>query len=115
MNGTYENIVAHLETEIEVNSLEAIDETQMNTVTNNKLKATKIMPEISTVTQLTLTPTTTKMTDSLELSTLPVRKVARRTTPQRDVMLEPMHQTGHLAGRADRDDRLDLENRTHNT
>ena len=48
------------------------------------------MLEISTVTQATLTPTTTKLTETLELSTLPVRHVAKRTTPQRDVMLEPM-------------------------
>ena len=33
-NGTYEQIVTHLEREIELNSLEYPDETQMNTVTN---------------------------------------------------------------------------------
>ena len=35
-NGTYEQIVAHLETEIELNSLESPDETQMNTVTHKQ-------------------------------------------------------------------------------
>ena len=44
------------------------------------------MPETSTVTQTTLTPTITKMTENLELSTLRVRHVAKRTTPQGDVM-----------------------------
>ena len=58
--------------------------------TNNKLKATQMMPEISTVTQMTLTPTITKLAENLELSTLPARHVAKRTTPQRDAMLEPM-------------------------
>ena len=33
-NGTYEQIVTHLERELELNSLEYPDETQMNTVTN---------------------------------------------------------------------------------
>ena len=32
-NGTYEQIVTHLERELELNSLEYHDETQMNTVT----------------------------------------------------------------------------------
>ena len=36
------------------------------------------------------TPTITKLTENLELSTFPERHVAKRTTPQRDVMLEPM-------------------------
>ena len=77
--------------------------------TNNNLKATQIMLEISTVTQTTLTPTTTKLTENLELSTLPVRYVAKRTTPQRDVTLEPMQQTGPFPGRTN------LKNRIHMT
>ena len=35
-NGTYEQIVTHLERELELNSLEYPDETQMNTVTNKQ-------------------------------------------------------------------------------
>ena len=35
-NGTYENIVTHLERELEFNSLEYPDETQMNTVTHKQ-------------------------------------------------------------------------------
>ena len=35
-NGTYEQIVTHLETELELNSLEYPDETQMNTVTHKQ-------------------------------------------------------------------------------
>ena len=93
-NGTYEQIVTHLERELELNSLEDPDETQMNTVTHKQqiesLKATKMMPEISTVTQMTLTATITKLAENLEPSTLPVRHVAKRTTPKRDIMFEPM-------------------------
>ena len=48
------------------------------------------MLELSTVTQTTLTPTITKLAENLERSTLPVRHVAKRTTPRRDVMLEPI-------------------------
>ena len=35
-NGTYEQIVTHLEKELELNSLEPLDETQMNTVTHKQ-------------------------------------------------------------------------------
>ena len=56
------------------------------------------MLEITTKTQTTLTPAITNMTENLELSTLPVRHVAERTTPQRDVTLEPMQETGHFPG-----------------
>ena len=35
-NGTYEQIVTHLERELELNSLEYLDETQMNTVTQKQ-------------------------------------------------------------------------------
>ena len=35
-NGTYEQIVTHLERELELNSLEYLDETQMNTVTHKQ-------------------------------------------------------------------------------
>ena len=45
----------------------------------------------------------------------PVRHVAKLTTPQRDVMLEPMQETGHFPGRANRKDRVDIINRTHRT
>ena len=109
-NRKYEQIVTHLEREIELNSLEYPDETQMNTVTHKqKLKATQIMLEIPTVTQRTITPTITKLTKNLELSTLLGRQVAKRTTPQRHVTLEPMQQTGHFPGRTN------LKNRTHKT
>ena len=68
-----------------------------------------MMLEISTVTQTTLTPTTTKLAENLELSTLPVRHVAKRTTPQKDVTLDPMQQTGPFPGRTN------LKNRIHTT
>ena len=86
-NGTCEQIGTHLERKLELNSLEYPDETSDEhcDVTNNKLTATQIMLEISTMTQTTLSPTITKMTENLELSTLLVRHVAKRTTLQRDV------------------------------
>ena len=109
-NGTYDQIVTNLERELELNSLEYPDETQMNTVTHkNKVKATHIMLEKSTVTQTAPTPTITTMTENLQLCTLPLRHMAKRTTPQRDVTLEPMQQTGHFPGR------INLKNRTHTT
>ena len=49
------------------------------------------------------------MTENLRLSTIPVRHMAKRTTQQRDAMSEPMHQTGHFPGRANREDKLDLK------
>ena len=115
-NGTFEQIVTHLERELELNSLETLMKLRWTLWrTNNDLRATKIMPEISIVTQTTLTATISKMTENPELSTLSVRHVATRTTPQRDVMSNPMHQTGDFPGKANREDRLDLKNRTHKT
>ena len=46
-NGTYERIVSHLETELELNGLEAPDELQINTVTQ---QATQQNPEKSKLT-----------------------------------------------------------------
>ena len=48
------------------------------------------MLKLSTVTQTTLIPTITKLAENPERSILPMRHVAKRTTPQRDVMLEPI-------------------------
>ena len=48
------------------------------------------MPEISTVTQTTLAPQIINLTENLELSTQPVKHVAKRRTPQRNVIVEPM-------------------------
>ena len=164
-NGTYEQIVTHLEKELELNCLEAPDELQINTASHNtantnaerpqptchhckknqniteisvdcwknsenKLKIPKIFPETKTVTPVTLTQTetwtivtitttttkaVTELKGSQKLFIYPVRYVAKRTTPQRDVMLEPMQQTGHFPGRANRKDRVDINNRTHRT
>ena len=65
-NGSFDQIVTHLKRELELNSLEVPDESQMNSVTqNNKLKARKIILENLTVTQSILTPTETKVTERL--------------------------------------------------
>ena len=77
-NGTCEQIVTHLERELELNSLEYPDETQMNTVMykqqidGNPDSAGKINSDTNDS-----NPTITKMTENLELSTLPVRHVAK--------------------------------------
>ena len=82
----------------------------MNTVTHKQqIEGNPNTTELSTVTQTTLTPTITKLTENLELYTLPVRHLAKRTTPKRDVTLEPMQQTDHFPGRTN------LKNRTHTT
>ena len=99
-NGTYEQIVTHLERELELNSLECPDETQMNTVTHkqqiegNPDNAGNINSDTNDS-----NPNNHKIDKNLELSTFPVKHVAERTTPQRDVTLEPMQQTGPFPGR----------------
>ena len=110
-NGTCEQIVTHLEKELELNSLEYPDETQMNSVTHKqKIEGNPDNAgNINSDTNDSNIPTITKLTKNLELSTLPVRHVAKRTTPRRDLMLEPMQQTGHFPGRTN------LKNRTHTT
>ena len=57
----------------------------------------------------------TKLKGSQKLSIHAVRHVPKRTTPQRDVMFEPMQQKGHFPGRANRKDRVDIINTTHRT
>ena len=87
-----------------------------------QMKRLKIILEIETVTPITLSQTTkptkittsttkivTELKGSQKLFIHPLRHVARRTTPQRDVMLEPMQRTGHFPGRAN------LNNWTHRT
>ena len=75
---------------------------------------------------ITLFPTTTILTtktiktvieqnESQKLFIHAVRHVAKGTTPQKDVMFEPMQQTSHCPGRANRRDRVDITNRTHRT
>ena len=46
-----------------------------------------------------------KKTKTLELSTCPVRYVAKRTTPQVDVIFEPMQRTDRLLGTKNRQGR----------
>ena len=112
-NGPYEQILTHLQKELELSSLEAPDELQMNTVNkNNKLKATRIMLEVTTVTLTTLTPKITEMTEHPKLPSYPVEHVETQTTPQRKVTIEPMQQTSHFPGRTNRQYRMDLSYRT---
>ena len=155
-NGTYEKIVTHLEREIELNGLEALDEIPINNVSqqptntnadrhkpkchhckkpglyrnrcrllkkprertenNQNNPGNKTVPPIPLtrtvmLTTLTTTKTVTKLKESQKLFIHPARHVAKRTTPQTDVMLEPMQQTGHFLGRANRKDRVDIINK----
>ena len=161
-NGTYKQIVTHLEKELELNGLEAPDELQVNTVSQQltkanadrskptchhcgkpghyrnqcrllknrekKLKVIKIILETKTVTPITISQTTTpkimttttsktvtELKRSQKLFILLVRHVAKRTTPQRDVLLEPMQQTGQFPGRENLKNKVDIFNRTHRT
>ena len=94
----------------------------------NKLKILKILLETKTVTPKILTQTTmstviittttktvTELKGSQKLFIHAVGHVSKRTTPQRDVMFEPVQQKSHFPGRANRKDRVDIINRTHRT
>ena len=113
-NGTYEQIATHLKWELELSSLEYLDESQMNTVTQkqqiegNKDDARNINSDTNDS-----NPKNHKIGRKSRTLTLPVRHVPKWTTPHRDVMLEPMQKTGHFPGRANRKDRVDIINRTH--
>ena len=151
-NSTYEQIVTHLERELELNGLEAPDELPINNVSQqptntnadrpkptchhwkkpghyrnqyvpcwknsgNKLKMIKINPETKTVPPIPLTRTvmstttiTTKtviqLKESRKLFTHSVRHAEKQTTPQRNVILEPMQPIDRLSGTEDRKDRI---------
>ena len=108
-NSTFEQIVRHLEKELELNSLEAPDELQMNTMTQKQqTEGNKKILEVLTVTLTTITPKISKNTEPLKLSAYPVEYVETQTSPQRKVTIEPMQQTGHFPGRANRQYRTDL-------
>ena len=106
-NGTYEQIVTHLERELELNRLEAPDELQINNVnqqmtnTNadrpkltchhfteisvdscktceNKLKTIKIIPETKTVSPIPLTRTSMPTTKVTTTKTVTERKESRK-------------------------------------
>ena len=57
------------------------------------------------LTTLTTTETVTKLKESQKLFTHPARHVAKQTTPQRNVILEPMQPIDRLPGTEDRKDR----------
>ena len=154
-NDTYEQIVTHLERELELDGLEARDGLKWKTKSyfatknpksqnplattvkykgitktkafswktkKNKVRTHKTIQETTTVHPQTVTPppittitttTTIQKTENLEMSALPVRRVAKRISPQKDNMFESMQQTGHFPGKTDQKDRLDFKNRTH--
>ena len=92
-NGTSDQIVTHFEMELELNSLEYPDETQMNTVTHKqKIEGNKdIAGKINSNTNDS-NPNNHKIERKSRTFYPPceIRGVAKRTIPQRAVMLEPM-------------------------
>ena len=161
-NGTYKQIVTHLERELELNGLEAPDELQINTVSHNAANSNadrtkpmwhnckkpghyknqcrlwKEQREQTGNTQNTPgnknseaknsnpnNNVNNKNHNNYKNSNIAERKpetvyppcepCGNRTTPQRDFILEPMQQTGHFPGRANRKDRVDIINGTHRT
>ena len=109
-NGTYEQIVTHLEKELEINSLEYPDETQMNSVTH-KQQIEGNPDNAGNTNSDTNDSNPNNHKNDRKSKTLypPCETCAKRTTSQRDVTLEPMQQTGHFPGRTN------LKNWTHMT
>ena len=74
-----------------------------------------------TLTSLTTEPSvmamptvkTTEKTENQELSTHRVKRVAKRTTPKRNVILERKRQTKRLLGTEDRWNKIKINNKTH--
>ena len=90
-NGTYEQIVTHIEKQLELNSLESPDENQMNAVTHkqqiegNRDNTGKINSETNDS-----NPNNNKNDRRNRTVYPPFENVLKRTTPQRDDLLEPM-------------------------
>ena len=61
---------------------------------------------MSTILTTTTAKTVTEPIESRKLFTHPVRHVARRTIPQRNVIMEPMQLIDRLPGREDRKDKI---------
>ena len=81
-NATYEQIVKHLEKELDLNSLEYLDETQMNTVTHkHQIEGNQDNAGNINIDANNCNLNNKKNTENLELSAQPVRHVAKRTTP----------------------------------
>ena len=102
-NGTYAQIVIHLEKELELNSLEYTDEPQMNTLTHrqqiegNQGNAGNINSDINN---------SNPNNNTIDRKCRTVCLTCERER-ERVVMLEPMQQTRHFPGRAN------LNNRKH--
>ena len=83
--------MTHLERELELESLEHPDETQMNTVTHKQqIEGNPNNTGIINSDTKDSNPNNHKIGRKSRTLYLPVRHVAKRTTPLRDVMLEPM-------------------------
>ena len=110
--------------------------TTETSVVNSRKRETELTPtktvpvtkiiEIITLVKQTLTPTTTKPSvmamptvqaseekENQGLSTQPVKLVAKRTTPERNAILEPMQQTDRLLAIEDRWNKIKINNKTH--
>ena len=92
----------------------SVEETKTTNCGQNKqFRKQQQCPQILNRTPKTTTgKTTIKLTQNIELSTRPARLVAKRTTPQRDDIFDPMQQIGRLAGTEHRNDRVKLNKLT---
>ena len=116
--GTYEQIVTHLERELELNGLEAPDELPINNVSQQPTNNNSDKPKPTChhckkpghyrnqCRMLKATETVTELKESQKLFTHPVRHVEKQTTPQRNATLEPMQPIDRLLGIEDRKDRI---------
>ena len=99
-NVSYEQTVTHLETELELNRLEALDELQMNSVTQkqqtegNKVNAGNINGEVNNS-----NPNNIKNDRTSKIVSLPRGTCENIIISQRNVTREPMRQTGNFCGR----------------
>ena len=100
-NVSYKQPVTHLETEIELNSLEALDKLQMNSVMQKqqtegiKVNAGNMNREANNS-----YPNNIKNDRTSRTVSLPRGTCENKIIPQRNVTREPMRQTGHFYGRA---------------
>ena len=99
-NVSYEQTVTHLETELELTSLEALGELPMNSVTQkqqtqgNKVNATNINREVNNS-----NPNNIKNDRTSKTVNLPRGTCENKIVSQRNVTKEPMRQTGNFSGR----------------
>ena len=102
-NGLFEHIVPHLEKDLELNSVEALDELQMNSMTQreqtdgNKDNSGTINSDTNNS-----NPKNNKNDKTSKTVCLPCGTCGNTIHQQRNVTMEPMQQTGHFPGSTER-------------